>query len=106
MLSEYDTVISEQLEHEAVTKAPEKVEGKEFYLPQRTLVREEAETTKLRIVYDASAHAHSSVPSLNECLHAGPTLQKKLWSVLIRNRSLSSRCESVRPKEMRYGSTG
>ena len=26
MLSEYDAVISEQLEHEAVTKAPEKVE--------------------------------------------------------------------------------
>ena len=81
MLSEYDAVISEQLEHEVVMKAPEKVEGKEFYLPQRTLVRVEAETTKLRIVYDASAHAHS-----NECLHAGPTLKKKLWSVLIRNR--------------------
>ena len=45
MLSEYDAVISEQLEHEVVMKAPEKVEGKEFYLPQRTLVREEAETT-------------------------------------------------------------
>ena len=26
MLSEYDAVISEQLEHEAITKAPEKVE--------------------------------------------------------------------------------
>ena len=86
MLSEYDAVISEQLEHEVVMKAPEKVEGKEFYLPQRTLVRVEAETTKLRIVYDASAHAHSNAPSLNKCLHAGPTLKKKLWSVLIRNR--------------------
>ena len=45
MLSEYDAVISEQLEHEVVMKVPEKVEGNEFYLPQRTLVREEAETT-------------------------------------------------------------
>ena len=44
MLSEYVAVISEQLEQEAVTKAPEKVERR-FYLPQRTLVREEAETT-------------------------------------------------------------
>ena len=37
-------------------------------------------------MYDASARAHSNAPSLNECLHAGPTLKKKLWSVLIRNR--------------------
>ena len=47
MLSEYNAVISEQLEHEVVAKAPEKVEGKEFYLPHRALVREEAETTRL-----------------------------------------------------------
>ena len=83
MLSEYDAVISEQLEHEVVTKAPEKVEGKEFYLPHCALVREEAEMTKLRIVYDASTRAHSNAPSLNECLHTGPALQNKLWSVLI-----------------------
>ena len=25
-------------------------------------------------------------PSLNDCLHAGPPLQNKLWSVLIRGR--------------------
>ena len=86
MLSEYDAVISEQLEQGIVEIAPEKVEGKEFYLPHLTVVREEAETTKLRIVYDTSARAHSNAPSLNECLHAGPPLQNKLWSVLIRNR--------------------
>ena len=49
-------------------------------------MREEAETTKLRVVYDASARAHDNAPSLNECLHAGPPLQNKLWSVLIRSR--------------------
>ena len=74
MLSEYDAVISEWLEHGVIEKVPEKVEGKEFYLPHRALVREEAETTKLQIVYDASTHAHSNAPSLNECLHAGPPL--------------------------------
>ena len=35
MLSEYDAVISEQLEQGIVEIAPEKVEGKEFYLPHR-----------------------------------------------------------------------
>ena len=117
MLSEYDAVISEQLEQEAVEKATEKAEGKVFYLPHRAVVKEEAETTKLWIVYDASARAHSNAPSLNECLHAGPPLQNKLWSVLIRNRfhagavtgdlrKAFSRCEFARPKEMRYFSTG
>ena len=49
-------------------------------------MRENAETTKLRVVYDASARAHGGAPSLNECLHAGPPLQNKLWSVLTRSR--------------------
>ena len=52
MLSEYDAVISEQLEQGIVEIAPEKVEGKEFYLPHRTVVREEAETTKLRMNFE------------------------------------------------------
>ena len=64
MLSEYDAVISEQLEQGVVEKVPEKAKGKEFYLPHRAVVREEAETTKLRVVYDASARAHGNAPSL------------------------------------------
>ena len=55
-------------------------------MPHRADVREEAETTKLRIVYDASTRLHSNALSLNECLHSGAPLQNKLWSVLIRNR--------------------
>ncbi|XP_068738113.1 uncharacterized protein [Montipora capricornis] len=40
----------------------------------------------MRIVYDASARAHPSAPSLNDCLNAGPPLQNKLWDVLVRQR--------------------
>ena len=50
------------------------------------VVRATAESTKLRIVYDGSARASDGVPSLNDCLHAGPPLQNKLWSVLVRGR--------------------
>ena len=64
-----------------VEKAPLQVTGKEFYLPHRAVGRENAETTKLRVVYDASARAHNGAPSLNDCLHTGPSLQNKLWSV-------------------------
>ena len=86
MLSQYDAVIREQLEEGVVERAPTEATGKEFYLPHRAVVRENAETTKLRVVYDASARAHSGAPSLNECLHAGPPLQNKLWSHLTRSR--------------------
>ena len=50
------------------------------------MIRETAESTKLRIVYDASARAHDKAPSLNDCLHAGPPLQNQLWVILVRAR--------------------
>ena len=68
---------------ERVTNLPV---GQEFYIPHKAIMRESAESTKLRVVYDASAHAHDRAPSLNDCLHAGPPLQNLLWSVLARNR--------------------
>ena len=37
-------------------------------------------------MYDASARAHASAPSLNEFLYPGPPLQNKLWDVLVRQR--------------------
>ena len=49
-------------------------------------MRQSAETTKLRVVYDASARAQGKAPSLKECLHAGPPLYNKLWSVIVCNR--------------------
>ena len=49
-------------------------------------MRATTESTKLRIVYDASARAFDGAPWVNDCLHAGPTLQNKLWGVLFRGR--------------------
>jgi len=85
MLNEYDTVIREQLEEGIVEQAPAEVTGREFYLPHRAVVHKNAETTKLRVVYDMSACAQEKASLLNECLHAGPPLQNKLWSVIVCN---------------------
>ena len=60
--------------------------GVKFYLPHKAVVRESAATTKLRIVYDASAREHQQAPSLNECLEMGPPLQNHIWKVLVRGR--------------------
>ena len=57
-----------------------------FYIYHKGVVRDSAETTKLRVVYDASARTYCGPPSLNECLNPGPPLQNKLWSVLVRAR--------------------
>ena len=86
MLQDYDPIILNQLSSEIVEVAPEHASEKEFYIPHRPVVKETSETTKLRIVYDALAHARTNAPSLNECLHAAPPLQNELWSVLVRNR--------------------
>ena len=69
---------------ERVTDEPQG--EREFYLPHKPVVREAAESTKMRIVFDASAKAEQTSPSLNDCLETGPPLQNLLWSVLVRNR--------------------
>ena len=43
-------------------------------MPHRVVMGENAESTKLRVVYDASARAYDSVRSLNECVHTSPLL--------------------------------
>ena len=55
----------------------------QFFLPHRPVIRQNAEPTKLRVVYDASAKSESGY-SLNNCLEKGPSLQKKLRDILIR----------------------
>ena len=63
---------------------PEEVKGKEFYIPHKSVIREATETTKTRIVYHASAKATAESQLLIECLYPDPSLQSKLWDVLVR----------------------
>ena len=75
-----------QLKQGIIEPAPTEVTGKEFYIPHKGIVKHSAETTKLRIVYDASAKESNSQPSLNDCLNPGPPLQNHLWSILVLSR--------------------
>ena len=83
---EYDSIIQEQLREGIVEPAPEVATGREFYIPHKGVTRENAESTKLRIVYDASAREKDNQPSLNDCLNPGPPLQNRLWDILVRSR--------------------
>ena len=57
-----------------------------YYIPHKAVVWEQVESTKLRVVFDASATEDSRSPSLNDCLETGPSLQNLLWNVVTRNR--------------------
>ncbi len=82
----YDSIIQEQLQSGVIESAPTKPTGNEYYMPHKGVVKEDAESTKLRVVYDASAREDAKQPSLNDCLNPGPSLQNLLWNVLIRSR--------------------
>ena len=51
-------------------------------MPHKAVVREAAQTTKVRIVHDASEKSRSKNVSLNECLETVPPLQNLIWDIL------------------------
>ena len=64
----------------------EQPRGPVSYLPHKHVVKEESLTTKLRIVFDASAK-EKGLLSLNETLHTGPNWTQDMLAVLIRFRT-------------------
>ena len=72
MLERYDSVIQDQLAQGIVERVESEAKEREFYIPHKPVIRETAESTKLRIVYDASVRASENAPSFNECLEIGP----------------------------------
>ena len=86
ILVRYDEVIQDQLANGIVERVTSEPVRREFYIPHKPVIRESAESTKLRIVFHASARLNEKSPSLNDCLETGPPLQNLLWDVLVRNR--------------------
>ena len=83
IIERYDQEIQDQIKEGIVERVTGSATG-QGHFTSLTRVRDSAETTPLRVVYNASARAYSGTPSLNECLKPGPPLQNKLWSVLVR----------------------
>ncbi|XP_011701203.1 PREDICTED: uncharacterized protein LOC105457927 [Wasmannia auropunctata] len=81
---EYTRIVKEYLElgHMSLVEDPG---DNGYYMPHHAVVKESSETTKVRIVFDASAKTNTGV-SLNDMLMTGPSIQNKLFSHLIRFR--------------------
>ena len=86
---QYNAVLEEYLTLNHMEKVPfaelKKEAHEVFYLPHHEVIKESSTTTKVRVVFDASA-ASSSGSSLNGNLMAGPTIQDNLFSILVRYR--------------------
>ena len=76
---------SDIIERYVVKKVPKSEQStSKWYLPHFPVIRPEKDTTKTRIVFDASATCEDI--SLNDVIHQGPKLQRDLFDVLLRFR--------------------
>ena len=87
VLNEYDHIIRDQLEKGIIEPAPlnENAQGAIHYLPHHAVVWRDKATTKVRVVYDASAKSGDG-PSLNDCLFKGPKFNQLIFDLLVRFR--------------------
>ncbi|XP_050431415.1 uncharacterized protein LOC126839984 [Adelges cooleyi] len=61
------------------------IPDRSYYLPHHAVLKTSSLTTKLRVVFDASANSSSGL-SLNDVLKRGPTVQEELFAILARFR--------------------
>ena len=80
-LIEYNNAIMDYLKQGVAEVISSENSMTKYYLPHRAVYREDKDTTKLCIVFDASAH-EVSIKSLNEMLHQGSNLMPNLLKIL------------------------
>ena len=87
LLKKYDDIIKDQ-EKTGIIEPVNDLEivkpGEIHYIPHTEVVRDDHATTKVRIVYDASANKNGL--SLNKMLETGPCLLPKIFEILRRVR--------------------
>ena len=85
----FNEAVSEHFESEHAERFPEqdlsKPVSEVFYMPKHMVYKESSSTTKVCVVFDASAKSSTGV-SLNDLLLVGPTVHPTLVNVLLRFR--------------------
>lgn len=89
LLTTYNETINEQLRSNVIERVSHFTnhQGIIHYLPHHEVVKSDNTTTKVRIVYDASAHLRGR-KSLNDVLYRGPITLPDLAGILIRLRTM------------------
>ncbi|XP_064472598.1 uncharacterized protein LOC135387198 [Ornithodoros turicata] len=88
VMDEYDSTIRQYLKNDHAERVPDPavVSGPLYYMAHHAVIRRDRETTKVRIVFDASSKAPGCL-SLNETLHAGPNLSPDVLELLLQFRA-------------------
>ncbi|KAK6762757.1 hypothetical protein RB195_023461 [Necator americanus] len=87
LLEDYDDTFKTQLDNGIIEEIPEEQEEGDVihYIPHQPVITPHKETTKLRIVFDASSHL-KDCPSLNDVLYQGTLILPELYAMLLRFR--------------------
>ena len=94
LIREYDSIIQNQLQQGIVDPVDQSIRTDEsnnetprriHYLPHHGVIRQQKDTTKIRVVYDASARCGG--PFLNDCLHTWPKFLQRIFDHLLRFRT-------------------
>ncbi|XP_062556599.1 uncharacterized protein LOC134221424 [Armigeres subalbatus] len=72
-----------------------------YFLPHHCVVKPDSSSTKLRVVFDASAKSESGL-SLNDVMNVGPTVQSSLFDITLRFRTFKYTFSAGVPKMYRY----
>ncbi|XP_058980825.1 uncharacterized protein LOC131803481 [Musca domestica] len=80
----YEKFMKEYEELGPMEKVSAAVEGK-YNLPHHSVVREGSITTKVRVVFDASAKSTNG-KSLNDIMYTGPKLQRDIFDIMLQWR--------------------
>jgi hypothetical protein len=76
----------EDLGHMNQTIEDESSIEEQYYLPQHVVFKSSSSTTRTQVVFDGSCHSSDGL-SLNGTLLVGPTIQKDLYSFVLRFRT-------------------
>ncbi|XP_067209942.1 uncharacterized protein [Linepithema humile] len=84
---EYHKFMEDYIEQNHMSKIyKEELNLESYFLPHQAVIRADNITTKLRVVFDASAKTTLGT-SLNDKLIPGPNLQKELFDIILRFRT-------------------
>lgn len=81
----YSEFVDEYTELGHLSEIKPQIPYHSYYLPHHPVIREKSESTKLRVVFDASARTSSGF-SVNNIQMVGPTVQDSLFNILLRFR--------------------
>lgn len=82
---EYSAFIQDYIDSKHMSLVTMRTESAKYYIPHHCVFKPDSTTTKLRVVFDASAKTENGL-SLNDTLLTGPKLQQNIVKLLLKFR--------------------